>query len=493
MQSSPASPWGSGRRLAGLEDDVGDVRERRADGDGLPRPQALAARVGARLGGSVGVDDLPPAPGPRLHEGGGKGLARRDDEAADRVREIQLGGRRERGQQDGRAEEHGDLGLAEDGDEVRAGPDLLLRQQDHGAPRDPGAVHLGDAAVVAQGRGERGGVQARHEIEVVGVGQGEVHVAGVRALHPLGHPGGSARVEDAGETLPRVVQPGGRLAAALRLGQGQDVEGRQAAEVSLPAREDDHRPGVLEHVGHEGVRQRGVEEHHRPAGLQDAEVGGHDLRVVLLHRHGDDLVRAREPRGERRGHGLGARVELGEGQGLSGVGNLQGREIGVPRGGAAEDLRQPPHPLLVRDAHGVPAVEDVRQAVRTGVLPASRPLADTLRGTAATPRTSAQREGDYYKDGCQNCPVTIPMKSRTPERRHDLRLESARRSSTAKRMPSRSIAPVSLSADVQRHAVEPAAQHLRVPQLERDDIQALLLQEPDQSGLVPIDHDQIRD
>src|SRR5690606_19674258 len=34
-----------------LEDDVGDVGERRADGDGLARPQALAAGIGARLGG----------------------------------------------------------------------------------------------------------------------------------------------------------------------------------------------------------------------------------------------------------------------------------------------------------------------------------------------------------------------------------------------------------------------------------------------------------
>src|SRR3974377_1634095 len=49
----------------------------------------------------------------------------------------------------------------------------------------------------------------------------------------------------------------------------------------------------------------------------------------------------------------------------------------------------------------------------------------------------------------------------------------------------------SSSADVQRHAMESTAQHLGVPELKRDDIEALLLQEPDQSGLVCIDHDQI--
>ena len=47
------------------------------------------------------------------------------------------------------------------------------------------------------------------------------------------------------------------------------------------------------------------------------------------------------------------------------------------------------------------------------------------------------------------------------------------------------------SADVQRHAMESTTQHLGVPKLKRDDIEAVLLQEPDQSGLVSIGHDQI--
>jgi hypothetical protein len=40
--------------------------------------------------------------------------------------------------------------------------------------------------------------------------------------------------------------------------------------------------------------------------------------------------------------------------------------------------------------------------------------------------------------------------------------------------------------------MEPATQHFGVPQLQADYIQTPLLQEPDQSRLILIDHDQIR-
>ena len=170
---------------------------------------------------AVGVDDLPSATRPGLHERAGEGFARRNDVAAQRVGEIQLGGWCESGQQHRRTEEDSDLGVAQDGDKVRAGPDLLLGQHDDGAARHPGAVHLGDAAVVSQRRRERGRVHARNQIEVVGVAQGQVHVACVRALHALGHPGGSARVEDGCKALRGVVQPRRRLASGLRLRQGR--------------------------------------------------------------------------------------------------------------------------------------------------------------------------------------------------------------------------------------------------------------------------------
>src|SRR5947209_3920586 len=69
-------------QLIDLEDDVSDVGERRADGDGLPWPQTLAAGVGARLGRTVGVDDLASAAGPGLHERAREGFAGRHDVAA---------------------------------------------------------------------------------------------------------------------------------------------------------------------------------------------------------------------------------------------------------------------------------------------------------------------------------------------------------------------------------------------------------------------------
>src|SRR6516164_8951417 len=136
-------------KLPGLEDDISDVGERRADGDGLPRPQALATGVGARLCRAVRIDDLPSAAGPGLHERAGKGFARRHDVAAQWIREIHLRGWCEGGEKHRRTEQHCDFSFAEDSEKVRAGANLLLCKQDHSASRYPGAVHLGNAAVVS--------------------------------------------------------------------------------------------------------------------------------------------------------------------------------------------------------------------------------------------------------------------------------------------------------------------------------------------------------
>ena len=137
-------------KLVHLENDIGDVGERRADGNGFPRPQGLAARVRTRLRRPVGVDDLAPGAGPGLHQRARKGFASRHDIAANRIRQVKLGRRREGGEQHRRTEEYGDLGLAQDGDEVRTRSDLLLGEHDHGAARYPGAVHLRDATVVSE-------------------------------------------------------------------------------------------------------------------------------------------------------------------------------------------------------------------------------------------------------------------------------------------------------------------------------------------------------
>ena len=78
--------------LAELEDDICDVGEGGADRHRLPRPQTLAARVGARFRRTVGVYDLPPATRPRLHQRPRKGFARRHDVAAQRIGKLQFWG-----------------------------------------------------------------------------------------------------------------------------------------------------------------------------------------------------------------------------------------------------------------------------------------------------------------------------------------------------------------------------------------------------------------
>ena len=200
-------PMGQWLELVSLENDVGDIGEWRSNCDGLPRPQTLAARVGARLCGSVSVDDLPSAPGPGLNERAGEGFAGWHDVTAQGIGKIQLRCWREGGEQHRRTEEDRDLSFAKDRDEVWPGPRLLLGQHDHSAARHPGAVHLRDAAIVAKRRSQRGRVHARKEIEILSIAQGQVHVTCMRALHALGHPSGSTCVKNCSKALRRVIQP----------------------------------------------------------------------------------------------------------------------------------------------------------------------------------------------------------------------------------------------------------------------------------------------
>ena len=143
----------------------------------------------------------------------------------------------------------------------------------------------------------------------------------------------------------------------------------------------------------------GIEEHHRAARLENAEMGGHDLPVVLLHGHGHDLVRAGEEGRQRSGDGVGSRVELGEGQAFSSVGYLQGRVVREFHGGAAEDIGQPPRSSLMWSIHEVAVSENIPQAVLAGVhLSISR-----LFGDPEVP--SPRDEGCYDEDhegGCRN-------------------------------------------------------------------------------------------
>ena len=137
--------------------------------------------------------------------------------------------------------------------------------------------------------------------------------------------------------------------------------------MSCAARENNDRLRIVEHVADQGVGQRGVEEHRGAAGLENAEVGGNDLPIVLRHRHGHDLIRSGEEASNGRGNRLCPRVELGEGQRLAGVRDLQRREIGEPLSGPAEDLREPPDTLLMRNVHEVTVVKNIRQAELAGI------------------------------------------------------------------------------------------------------------------------------
>src|SRR5687768_14939851 len=194
-----------------LQNGICDIRKRRADSDRFARPQALAAGIGARLGWPVRVDDLPPVSGPRFNESVRESFTRRYDVAADGVWKIYLRSLCKSREQNGRTEKYRDFRFTKNGNQIRAGTDLVFRQQHHCTARYPRAVHLRNTAVVAERGCKRGRVHSGDQIEVIGVTQSKVHVAGMRALDTARHPGRSACVEDRRESLGRVVQPRRRI------------------------------------------------------------------------------------------------------------------------------------------------------------------------------------------------------------------------------------------------------------------------------------------
>ena len=198
----------------------------------------------------------------------------------------------------------------------------------------------------------------------------------------------------------------------------------------------------------------------------------------------DDLVRAGEKGRQRRSHGLGARVELGEGQRFPGVGDLQGREIGESRGGAAEDLRQPPHSLLVRNVRGG-AGRRRRPSGCTGRCPPARAgSCRPPRGTAATPRTSDPERARRRLPGWG-------LSSLDLRRRAGL-ARAARPSSvpdSGAQSKYRSSVPLRRMSRVTQWNPPPSIFECR--SLSGMTSRPVLLQEPDQGGLIPIDHDQI--
>ena len=169
----------------------------------------------------------------------------------------------------------------------------------------------------------------------------------MRAFDTLRHPGGSTGVEDGRQTLGWIIQPGRRLDPVHGLRQPQDVDRRQVAESLQAPSENDHRRGVLEHVADQRLGQTGVEEHHGAASLENAEVGGDDLPVVLRHGDGHDLVWTGKKGREGGGNVLGPGIELAEGQGLTGVWNLESSEVGESLGGSTEHVGEPLDPFLM--------------------------------------------------------------------------------------------------------------------------------------------------
>ena len=89
-QLSP-TPMGKWREVVRIENEVVDAGEGRSDGHRFVGSQQLAAGVCADFRRPVGIDDLPSGAAPGLDQVGGKCLSRRNNVAADRVREILLG------------------------------------------------------------------------------------------------------------------------------------------------------------------------------------------------------------------------------------------------------------------------------------------------------------------------------------------------------------------------------------------------------------------
>jgi hypothetical protein len=136
--------------------------------------------------------------------------------------------------------------------------------------------------------------------------------------------------------------------------------------------------------------------------------------------------------------------------------------------------------------------EDIGQAAGTIIR-----LRDFLRRpNVSPPSQKLQRKeasDDDCKNGCQNPPSHFytpgPLHSQRRSKL-DLEVNGAVLEQDAETANSVEITlERSRSADVQCHAMSPAAKKFGVPQLERDDIETFLLQKPYQRRLISIDYD----
>ena len=344
------------------------IGKRRADRHWASWPQALATGIRARLRRAVGVDDLTAAPRPGLHECRRKGLSRRHDEATDRRRQVDLRLCGERRQQNRRAEEHGDFCLDQQRHKVWPRADLIFRQQDNRGPRHPGGIHLRNAAVVAQGGRQRGGISPGHEIEGVGVSACQVDVARVWTLHALGAAGRPTGVEKRCQSLSGIVEPGRRTNGPTGSWQAQDIAGRQVAKLLHPACQHQHRLGVLKHVLDQGLCRGGIEKQHHPSRTQHPQMRGDDMGTVLWHRHGHHLIRPTEVLGHSRCDAIGGLIQFGIGPSFVRMRDLE-RGIGrIPGGRSRKHFPQPTRALLVWRLMQVPIPKHIGQPKPAGWL-----------------------------------------------------------------------------------------------------------------------------
>src|SRR4051794_21157 len=161
-------------------------------------------------------------------------------------------------------------------------------------------------------------------------------------------------------------------------------------------------------------------------------------------------------------------------------------------GGPAENLREPPRPSLMRHVNKRAVAEDIGQAAGTMIR-----LRDFLRRPDVLPPSQKRQRKEAGDDDCKNGRQNPPSHFNMPGPLHsqrrsklDLEVNGAVLEQDAETASSVEITlERSRSADVQCHAMSPAAKKFGVPQLERDDIETLLLQEPHQRRLISIDCD----
>jgi len=236
-----------------------------ADGDGAffqdVRPQA----GDGAFGGSVAVDQSASSR-PAVRHIPGQRLPAHVEEA--KFRQGDLGVLAARGAQEGRrGAEHGDVLVAQPGDEVRAQPGGLVVHHHHRGAHGPGQPGLFQGGIVG-GRGALRHSVLWAESEFLQIRGHEVGDAAVLDHHTLGASRRTGGVDEVGKALG--AQPGGR-GRCIRRGQRGCVEGSFGVEaeglspgLALGVRQDSHGLRIFENVAQLRIGE----------GRIDAGVGG---------------------------------------------------------------------------------------------------------------------------------------------------------------------------------------------------------------------------